>query len=311
MVSPTLPSLTTPPPNDGGGGGARASEHDGSISRQAHELANDVLAIVGIDRRFVPPGWCGLAMWLSAGLASKWQPELVKVAAQRVAAARQRGGPPNSYRYLEQPIVREHEQAARPIKPAPTVQALNRSTTSYAPRSDTSLTAAARRALERANEVAPEIRRAAEQAAHFFGAFRKADAGDPEAFMASVTLLFAEYPKEVVDYVIHPVTGLPSQTEWPPNSNCILKRALDNRVWELREQERATVAATVTKASDDEKLAAWEQSLRAALVSTRPINREDLRRSSARLKQLCRDDDPSQPVTQRACRLANELAGYL
>jgi hypothetical protein len=118
--SPTLspstpPSITTPPV--GGDGGVRA--RDGVISTQAIELADEVMAILGVDRESVPPAWCGAAMWLSAGIATGWRPELVRLAAQRVAAARRREGPPGSYRYLEKPILHEHQEAARPVPPAP------------------------------------------------------------------------------------------------------------------------------------------------------------------------------------------------
>lgn len=100
----------------GDGGDVRATEP--LVSNAAFDLADEAMTILGIDLSFVPPAWCGFAMWLQGGLTSGWQPELVRLAARKVAAARRREGPPHSFRYLGKPIVREHELAALPV-PAP------------------------------------------------------------------------------------------------------------------------------------------------------------------------------------------------
>lgn len=102
----------------GGGDSARAPARDSIISDQAFALANEVMRTLDIDPKFIPPGWCGAAMWLQAGLSSGWNPELVRIAAARLRA-RRNFRQPYTYRYLLQPIVREHELASEPSLPVP------------------------------------------------------------------------------------------------------------------------------------------------------------------------------------------------
>lgn len=104
--------------NVDGGGDARARES--IISEQAMTLANEVMRTLDIDPQFIPPGWCGAAMWMQAGLSSGWNPELVRIAAARIRAKRNYRQP-YSYRYLLQPIVREHELANEPALPIPPI----------------------------------------------------------------------------------------------------------------------------------------------------------------------------------------------
>jgi hypothetical protein len=87
--------------------------------REAAALAQDVFVLVGIDLEFVPPLWCGLAMFLQAGLAGGWKPDVVRLAVRKVMAQRRQDGAPTSFRYFEKPITREHELAARPVPPVP------------------------------------------------------------------------------------------------------------------------------------------------------------------------------------------------
>lgn len=114
--SPPTPTLITTPSI---GGGVRDPESpELLVTKLAFDLADQVMTILGIDLEFVPPGWCGTAMWLQMGLTSGWKPEIIRIAASRVAASK-RDGPPSTYRYLEKPIGREHALAAAPL---PTVQ---------------------------------------------------------------------------------------------------------------------------------------------------------------------------------------------
>jgi hypothetical protein len=104
--------------SDGGGGSARAREP--MISQAAHDLCTDVMKTLEIDTVFVPPGWCGAPMWMQAGLASGWKPELVRIAAAKIRA-RRHYEPPWSYSYLLKPIEREHRIYANPPLPMPPV----------------------------------------------------------------------------------------------------------------------------------------------------------------------------------------------
>jgi hypothetical protein len=96
---------------DDGGGDARETP---LVSPEAISLADEVMTVLGIDLEFIPPGWCGAAMRLHAGLASGWHRDIVLMAVRKVAA-RPRAGPIDNFAYLEKPIAREHALAAQPI----------------------------------------------------------------------------------------------------------------------------------------------------------------------------------------------------
>ena len=76
-------------------------------------MAEQVYDIFGFDRDFIPPAWMGMQAWLEAGVRSGWKPDLVRLAARKVAA-KKKGGPPHNFRYLGPAIVQEHELAAAP-----------------------------------------------------------------------------------------------------------------------------------------------------------------------------------------------------
>lgn len=100
---------------------ARARQ-ESYISRQAFDLASEIMLIFDIEISFIPPGWCGAPMWLQAGLNSGWRPELVRIAAAKIRA-RRNFQVPYSFKYLARPIQREHELAAEPHLPIPPVLA--------------------------------------------------------------------------------------------------------------------------------------------------------------------------------------------
>jgi hypothetical protein len=72
-----------------------------------------VCTIFGFDPQFVPPEWIGLAYWLEQGLRGGWKADLVRIAARKVAAKR-KGSPPGSFRYLGPVIADAHALAAAP-----------------------------------------------------------------------------------------------------------------------------------------------------------------------------------------------------
>lgn len=91
----------------------------------------------------------------------------------------------------------------------------------------------------------------------FFGSFRKADADDPEVFHSGCTRLFSAYAQEVVEYVVDPVTGLSTRSEWLPSLKKV-KEALDDRAgWlanirerDKREQEQIEARKREEKSRD-------------------------------------------------------------
>jgi hypothetical protein len=101
----------------------------------------------------------------------------------------------------------------------------------------------------------------------FFGSFRKADADDPETFHAGCTRLFSNYPPEVVQYVVDPVTGLSGRVEWlPPLAK--VKQALDERAFYLaqiaeREERISDQLAERKRAEIDRKVRPTFEELQA------------------------------------------------
>lgn len=49
-----------------------------------------------------------------------------------------------------------------------------------------------------------------------FGCYRKADANDPEVYVAAAAAVLSEYPVEVVEYVCDPRTGIARHLKWLP-----------------------------------------------------------------------------------------------
>jgi hypothetical protein len=57
---------------------------------------------------------------------------------------------------------------------------------------------------------------ATERAKLMFGCFRKADANDPDTYVAAITAVLADYPPDIIQSVTDPRIGLPSRLDWPP-----------------------------------------------------------------------------------------------
>ena len=60
------------------------------------------------------------------------------------------------------------------------------------------------------------------------GCFRQGDANDPVVYGSAIAAVLSEYPREVVMYVCHPFTGLPSTNTFMP-SVFEVKAACDER----------------------------------------------------------------------------------
>jgi hypothetical protein len=70
-----------------------------------------------------------------------------------------------------------------------------------------------------------------------FASYRKADYADPDGFVASMAIVLAQYPEEVVLYVTRPETGIQRRIKFPPTIPEVVE-ACDARVSELKTQER-------------------------------------------------------------------------
>lgn len=70
-----------------------------------------------------------------------------------------------------------------------------------------------------------------------FSAYRTDQYTDPESYMASLGMVFEQYPDEVICYVTDPRTGIQRNKKWPPAISEIVS-ALDDRNAELRQKAR-------------------------------------------------------------------------
>lgn len=52
-----------------------------------------------------------------------------------------------------------------------------------------------------------------ERAKLLFGSYRKDEVADPEIYCAAIALILSEYPKNIIDYVTDPRTGIASEPE--------------------------------------------------------------------------------------------------
>lgn len=62
-----------------------------------------------------------------------------------------------------------------------------------------------------------QVSLAAERTAIMFGCYRKGEANDPETYTMAVAATLAEYPKEVIEHVTDPRTGLPAKLKFLPS----------------------------------------------------------------------------------------------
>lgn len=70
-----------------------------------------------------------------------------------------------------------------------------------------------------------------------FVSYRRADYADPDGFIASLAIVLAQYPEEVVIYVTHPETGIQRTIKFPPTIPEVVE-ACDNRVAYLARMQR-------------------------------------------------------------------------
>lgn len=61
----------------------------------------------------------------------------------------------------------------------------------------------------------PQI--AAQRAALLFGCYRRGDANDPDTYCAAVAAVLIGFPRDVVQYVTDPRTGIPGTEQWLPS----------------------------------------------------------------------------------------------
>jgi hypothetical protein len=88
---------------------------------------------------------------------------------------------------------------------------------------------------EHSNRMTPV--EALQAAQHLLGCFRHGDANDPIVYGTAIASIMASYPRDVVQFVCDPRTGLPGLMEWMP-SVAAVKAACDARASELSKAKR-------------------------------------------------------------------------
>src|SRR4051812_9827812 len=70
-----------------------------------------------------------------------------------------------------------------------------------------------------------------------FSAYRTDQYSDPESYMASLGMVFEDYPNDVICFVTDPKTGIQRRSKWPPTISEIVQ-ACDEHVSYLKRNER-------------------------------------------------------------------------
>jgi hypothetical protein len=76
---------------------------------------------------------------------------------------------------------------------------------------------------------------ATERARIMLGCYRKGEANDPQMYSTAVSALLAQYSQYVIEQVTHPMTGIPSKTDFMPTlkelkAACELEAQRENRI---------------------------------------------------------------------------------
>lgn len=61
--------------------------------------------------------------------------------------------------------------------------------------------------------------------------YRKADYQNPEAFVMQAAMNLMRFPKEVIEYVSAPTTGIQTRSKWPPSLAEIVEACVAEQSW--------------------------------------------------------------------------------
>ena len=97
----------------------------GLIDERTEAIAVELETVLGIDRKFVPPDWCGAPMRISAMLRESIPPEIIILGVrQRSQQIRAKGqSPPTNFAYYERPIAEAFARAQAPVPKAQIIPA--------------------------------------------------------------------------------------------------------------------------------------------------------------------------------------------
>jgi hypothetical protein len=63
---------------------------------------------------------------------------------------------------------------------------------------------------------------AAKYAKLLLGCYRTGEANDPEVYTSSIVLVMSQYPEDVLESIVNPLTGIPSKIDWLPKPKEVL-----------------------------------------------------------------------------------------
>lgn len=76
-------------------------------------------------------------------------------------------------------------------------------------------------------------------------AYRKADYHNPEAFMMQVAINLRTVPKEIIEYVSAPETGIQRRLQWPPTLAEIVEACAAEIAWRQKIKRYSAMRPTV------------------------------------------------------------------
>lgn len=147
--------------------------------------------------------------------------------------------------------------------------------------------------------------------------FRKDDAADRKQFLVGATAVLSRYPKEVIDYVTNPATGLPVKLKWIPSSMKEVRDACEEAMEPIRaslerhriaeEQERRRDA---DKASDRSQRPSYDE-LKAMYGPGWGLSHPPEEDETAKAKRRAQLDKANRTIFERECAAAPDLFSAL
>lgn len=86
--------------------------------------------------------------------------------------------------------------------------------------------------------------------------YRKADYQNPEAFMMQAAMNLMRFPKEVIEYVSAPTTGIQTRSKWPPSLAEIVEACVAEQNWCEKVARYSAMGPRATKALPPPKFSA-------------------------------------------------------
>jgi len=129
--------------------------------------------------------------------------------------------------------------------------------------------------------------------ATIFACYRKDEAHNPDMYAAAVTAVLSDFPRDVIDYVIDPRTGILGTLKFLPTV-AEIKEACEyahNRILQQQERERRTQKQLADR--DADRIDDPDRAARRKIIADAWLNRADPR------AQELSGQKPKKPPTQQ------------